>query len=116
MTNVEEFANRVWIPKGAQIEFGDGFFDASQAGAPEPSVNYLRSLRTDVLCIVLLGPPGIGKSSEFKRAVDRLDGAARLVPLSSITSFSELDEGVDVALRLQAAHTFLFLDALDECP
>lgn len=115
-------AERYWIPKGSNVELTDGFFhsEIGDSNAVQQRVNYVHSLNIDVACMVLLGPPGIGKSTEFLRAIRaaREHGSdAEFVSLSGIYTSDALETIlVDAAVTGGERPVFVFLDALDESP
>jgi hypothetical protein len=116
------FADRFWIPKGSAVAMSGGFFDARGVdAAAQPSATYLHAIDGTIPCMVLLGPPGIGKSTEFFRAsreAHQRGYAAELVSLAGVFSPAALDELLfrPSIIGRAKAPCFLFLDALDESP
>ncbi|HEY2323977.1 MAG TPA: ATP-binding protein [Thermoanaerobaculia bacterium] len=117
---------RFWCPRGQSISVDrDGFLSD-----PEPLRAYgqtpLKSLDELVHpgCLVLLGEPGIGKSTAISQEVARLKQAQPAAyvfapPLQSIDSSDDLRKlfqrrALRGALRANRP-TFFFLDPIDEC-
>ena len=70
-----------------------------------------------VPCLVLLGEPGIGKSTVIRQERQRLSAErkrATLVDLSRMNSGGEIRAAVERACATSTRPVFLFLDALDE--
>jgi hypothetical protein len=118
-TDLHTYSDRSWIPKGSKVELAEGYFEPDRTDGGG-NTTYLCTLDLDLPCVVLLGPPGIGKSTEFRRAAEaaRENGhEAVFVSLASIYTYEELAKvATDSSLTRNASSRFLFLDALDESP
>lgn len=92
----------------------------------DPEGKYGRSLQPnafaldrldDAPCLVLLGEPGIGKSTTLQQEVERLSGSGRavtFVDLSRVSTLGALQVAIQPALRASSPLSFLVLDGLDE--
>ena len=119
MSNDPLVVDRLWIPRGAKIEFSRDFFDAEVIAASVTPQTYVTSLNPDISCVVLLGPPGIGKSTEFDLAVQMAASNGYLTvqtPLRGISTSEELRTIVQSRLETEKGRTLWFLDGLDESP
>jgi hypothetical protein len=119
MSNDPFVADRLWIPRGAKIEFGHDFFDSEDIAVSVTPQTYARSVNPDIPCIVLLGPPGIGKSTEFDRAVQNAASIGYSIaqtPLRGISTSEELRAIAESGLETPKGRTLWFLDGLDESP
>ena len=107
-------AERYWVPKDS-VEVSSGFFNPLDT---KHEVTLLDTLKTDTPFVVLLGPPGIGKSTEFKTAHSRaieIGNNAKFISLASIYTQNEL-ENLIVNPTATDKYSFIYLDALDESP
>ncbi len=115
---------RFWAPLGEPLTLDfDGFL-------PDPNARIGRTLNSKAQawsqlaarpCLVLLGEPGMGKSTEVTRAsrASEASGRAKHIDLAHYSSEERLlrdaFESTDVANWLANGHAFeLFFDALDE--
>jgi nucleoside phosphorylase len=110
---------RFWCSREGTYSLGDGGF------LVDPETAYGRHVHDVVAierlegapCLVLLGEPGIGKSTVIRQEQQRLaaDGThAVLVDLSRASSGDLLHAALGRALAANAPSVCLFLDALDE--
>lgn len=116
---------RIWYPADARAPLTDGYLsDAKSWRDPEtPSGISLSSLR-NVPCVVLLGTPGMGKTTEVRRAAAEAETrgqAVTVVSLSSISTPDELSNSLREARdaewqKIDAKGWDIFLDGLDEIP
>ena len=96
MANTQLRWDRFWFPAGSQISSSDGYL-------PDPEGElgpYLeaRGVRLDALadipCLILLGVPGMGKTSEMKAAsvaAERADELVDFISLARLTGRAELN-------------------------
>lgn len=123
---------RYWTPEEDEPDLRNGFLvDPEQAVSPfrrsAPDNDSLMSLaEIEKPCAVLLGEPGIGKSTEVEKLYDQLQEQTRAeqhvlkVELGMIVGYSSLQGELLEAPEVQAwkqgeAELTLILDALDEC-
>lgn len=120
-------APRYWLPEGKEIPLLDAGFMLDPEGplaAALPEAKSLLDLR-DVPCLVLIGEPGLGKSTAMKaehRSISETLGPedrALLVELGFTRVASELREAVFGSDEFRdwlegEGQLFLFLDSLDE--
>lgn len=121
---------RYWVPREGTMFLGDGGFlndpESKYASITSPDLAPLEALQ-DVPCLVLLGEPGIGKSTVVRDDFDRLvplledsDDEAVFFDLRSSGSEAEIIKRVfegEAVRRWQAGthNLYLYLDSLDEC-
>jgi predicted NACHT family NTPase len=121
---------RFWCPRGGRINLWDrGFLadpDGEWGSALNPDVVPFQAV-AQFPCLILLGEPGIGKSTALRGECDRAqEGAAKSgrethwVDLQAYQTDSRLHQDVfeSSALcswRQGTHHLDLFLDSLDEC-
>ena len=114
------YADRWWIPRESSVTVAAGFFDPEAQGQTtrQQHVTYLHSVHSDVPCVVLLGPPGMGKSTEFSRAMraaQAMGHTAHLLSLRGISSFEMLESTVfDPPTQDTHKRRLVYLDSLDE--
>jgi hypothetical protein len=123
---------RYWAPEGDEPDLRSGFLvDPDRASSPfrrsAPDNDSLLPLsEIEVPCAVLLGEPGIGKSTEVEKLCDQLqaqkptDHHVLKVELGMIVGYSSLQGELLNAPEVQEwkqgeAGLTLILDALDEC-
>lgn len=116
---------RIWYPADAKAPLIDGYLSEAKSWRdPEtPSGISLSSLR-NVPCVVLLGTPGMGKTTEVRRAAAEAETggqAVTVVSLSSISTPDELSNSLREARdaewqKIDAKGWDIFLDGLDEIP
>jgi predicted NACHT family NTPase len=114
---------RFWYPRGKTINPDDGGY------LPDPEIEYGRFSNPDVVpvesigsipCLVLLGEPGIGKSTATRHAVEEVSKEACLwFPLGDYDSDSGLCNAIfgneTFQTWLNGTHRlYLYLDSLDE--
>ncbi|MBK7078182.1 MAG: hypothetical protein IPH44_38545 [Myxococcales bacterium] len=110
---------RFWCARDGSYSLADGGFlvdPETDYGQHFHSVDPLDRL-VDVPCMVLLGEPGIGKSTVVKREARRLIESGRrvvLVDLALPTQRQALRRSVERAGATNASPTYIFIDALDE--
>ncbi|MCB5206571.1 glycosyltransferase [Methylovorus mays] len=108
------FAKRYWVRRGSE-DLSTGFYDPDTSKNPFSLVD---SVNSQIPCIVLLGPPGIGKSTEFNNAhleAIRKGYSTEFISLASTYSEEELINAVNEHSN-EDQTTLIFLDALDESP
>src|SRR5438876_931407 len=114
---------RFWFPAGTAISSIDGYLpDPDGWMGPHLDVQGRRiEALNDVPCLILLGIPGMGKTSEMKHAADRAREAGELVdlvPLARLTEPAELHSrlvaGTNLQEWLKGKPWNVFLDGLDE--
>lgn len=122
MNEASKFAVRRWIPRSSsELTLDDGFFpaNADEESEHESGSTFELAIGSNCPCIVLLGPPGIGKTTEFARikcvATER-GHAIRLAALSSVGTAEELESiFLETLARAQIdVPAILLLDSLDE--
>jgi hypothetical protein len=117
---------RFWIPLGRPLDLSDAGFlnDPSDTHGPDRPVTLsaLEGWRS----LVLLGEPGIGKSTTLKEEADRVEALSKVgvlhssyVDLRSFSSeaflFQRVFENEKMARwKSDGSHLFLHLDSLDE--
>jgi predicted ATPase len=123
---------RYWTPEEDEPDLRSGFLvDPEQTVSPfrrsAPDNDSLASLsEIEQPCAVLLGEPGIGKSTEVEKLHDQLQEQTQAgqnvlkVELGMIVGYSSLQGELIEAPEVQAwkrgeAELTLILDALDEC-
>ncbi len=117
---------RYWYPRESSIELSDGGYlykpDTAWGGLVNPALVALESL-ADIPCLILLGEPGIGKTSameNFEAFTRNTVGAATLwFDLKGYQTESLLQEELFKSSAFQSwlagTHQLhLFLDGLDE--
>jgi predicted NACHT family NTPase len=116
---------RFWCPRSSQINLGDrGYLTDPESEYGKYANPELVGLEViaDVLCLVLLGEPGIGKSQELINLKDftenNLDDGHKVleVNLRSCTSLKEdlFKDEQFIAWKDGTHRLYLFLDSLDE--
>lgn len=121
---------RYWAPREGAISLGDGGFlsdpEAKYGRVLNPDLGALESL-DDVQCLVLLGEPGIGKSTvaedHYKRMKEASSGAERTFMYRDLRAYGSEDRIVRgifereefLAWKRGAGFLDLYLDSLDEC-
>lgn len=118
---------RYWIPRGIERNWysGNTFVDDLSRLQLEGSAFTLKEL-IDLPCLILLGEPGSGKSTELAQHYDLLNSQFRAGPdailrfdlrefQSDDRLFTKLENSREIKLWLEGNHRlFLFLDSLDE--
>ena len=110
---------RFWSSREGTYSLGDAGF------LVDPETEYGRHVHEVIAidrleeapCLVLLGEPGIGKSTVIREEQQRLTADkehAVLVDLAGTSSGAALRRSIERACATQAGSVFLFLDALDE--
>ncbi len=121
---------RFWNPREGRVNLSDGGFlvdpDQEWGSAMNPDVVPFPAI-TRFPCLILLGEPGIGKSTALRSEHDRAERGAAMpgvkslwVDLGAYQTDSLLHQDVfeSAALcswRQGTDHLDLFLDSLDEC-
>lgn len=120
-------ATRFWLPEGQEIPLPDAGFMTDRADlleAANPEAKALSKL-AGIDCLVLIGEPGLGKTTEMKAEYHRVDAdlpdedRALLVELGFTRVASELREAIFESEQFQEwlrgdGRLHLFLDSLDE--
>jgi predicted NACHT family NTPase len=116
---------RFWCPRSSQIDLGDGGYltdpESEYGRYANPDLVGLEAI-SNILCLVLLGEPGIGKSQELINLKDHieknLDSDNKILELNlrSCTSLKEdlLQDEQFIAWKDGKHRLYLFLDSLDE--
>ncbi len=111
--------HRYWTIRGGPVFVDEGYLEVPSD--PEPYGLLETGTLLDGPVRVLLGEPGIGKSTEIRRlagalAVRRPDDVVRLVDLASVGSHDHLREVLAEATELAGpVDLWLLVDSLDEC-
>ncbi|NJM99748.1 MAG: hypothetical protein HC800_23735, partial [Phormidesmis sp. RL_2_1] len=116
---------RFWCPRTAQIDLSDrGYLvnpESEWGRHANPELVGLEAI-ADVLCLVLLGEPGIGKSEAIKKAteIETYDPNPLVLDLHSYGSedrlIKKLFESSQFRAWVEGNHTLhVHLDSLDEC-
>lgn len=120
---------RFWAPREGSIDLGDGGFlidpDGRYGRSVNPDLTTLEQLE-DVPCLVLLGEPGIGKStvieSHFERVKSASQDGRRLFVYRDLRSYSSdylftqiFESNGFRAWKEGSGLLDLYLDSLDEC-
>ncbi|MGB3794750.1 MAG: hypothetical protein WA957_00405, partial [Alteraurantiacibacter sp.] len=122
MPTTERLVDRYWTPPGA-LPHLDGAYLAFRRREDDPlslfrprAEHHVASAEAaESPCLILLGPPGIGKSTELRRMHAAAAEPKRFVDLAEVTAAADLDRLIpsDLARQWQGRGT-LFLDAFDE--
>lgn len=110
---------RFWCAREGTYSLGDDGFlvdPETELGRHVHDVVALERLQ-EAPCLVLLGEPGIGKSTVIREECRRLASEgqhAHLVDLSRISSGDALHRAVEGACAANAPSVYLFVDAVDE--
>ena len=115
---------RYWLPHNyGDIRSWDEFFPnpQSQFSLAPAETRTLADLE-EIQCLVLLGPPGMGKTTELKKEILRLetngDALIHHIPLGEYSIEDLTGELIPESIRTEWENTskdlILFLDALDE--
>jgi hypothetical protein len=114
---------RFWFPAGNAISSIDGYLpDPDGWMSPDLDVQGRRiEALNDIPCLIMLGIPGMGKTSEMKHAADHAREAGELVDLISLARLaspaelnSRLLAGPNLQEWLRGKPWNVFLDGLDE--
>ena len=119
---------RFWAARGAHIHAEDGFLvadpetlvETAALGARRSEVNDPRHAAAgEPRILVLLGEPGMGKSTELRRLADVLWTRSRssqveLLDLREVGSHEHLRQRLG-AISVQGPEGWLLLDSFDEC-
>lgn len=116
---------RFWVPRDGIVNLSDAGFllDPSEYPLQSPGAVQLAALQ-EYKALVLLGEPGIGKSTTLKEEADRVDavGGSTVSIYENLRSFSSdalLHKRIFESEKFRAwkngnSHLFLHLDSLDE--
>jgi hypothetical protein len=114
---------RLWFRADARASLVEGFLPGSQRAfaPPGPSGIALSELR-DTPCVILLGTPGMGKTTEMYKEAQEARARAEPITFISLASLSTPDElGAELNRTLEAERSAIetsywniFLDGLDE--
>lgn len=115
---------RFWIRRGGELSLADGGYlvdPETQYGEKwNPDILSNESLR-DTRCLVLLGEPGVGKTTALRAEIEAVGEEDRLhVDLREFSSESLLVQAIFetprfIDWRNSTRNLVLFLDSLDEC-
>lgn len=116
--------DRFWFPAGKQISLIDGYLpDPESWIGPHLEVQGVRiEVLNAVPCVVLLGVPGMGKTSEMRFAADHAQGRGELVDFISLAALTgpadlyvKLIDGENQQEWTREDKVWnIFLDGLDE--
>ncbi|MCG2644295.1 MULTISPECIES: glycosyltransferase [Bradyrhizobium] len=115
-------SERFWFPKDAEIPLDDGYLeDLNDLGLPSLASKRLED-EAHKSCVVLLGAPGLGKTTEMMRLAEaaRLRGeAVEFISLGQVSSAAALTSALlssEHALEWRASNRIwnVFLDGIDE--
>jgi len=86
MPDAPFFWNRFWFPTGSQVSLIDGYLPdpESWTGPHLDATGVTLTALADIPCLVLLGVPGMGKTSEMEAAADAARQAGELVDFISL--------------------------------
>lgn len=107
--------NRYWVLRGT-ADLATGFFEPRNA---IHLITAIDSISNDVPCMVLLAPPGMGKTTELKNAKQaavEMGFETTFISLSTIYREEELAGSIGELSMSPNIPNFIFLDALDESP
>lgn len=120
---------RFWCPREGGVNFDNGFLrdpDGRWGTIFNPDVKSIEEFAS-YPCLILLGEPGLGKSSEVKRneelisAVGRKDVQSRVINLSSYDSVERFERNVFQSNEFKSwcvdenSILYLTLESFDEC-
>jgi len=122
---------RFWCPRDADIALADGGYlpdpESEYGKIYNPELKTLPEL-SDKQCLILLGEPGIGKTTALTDEIKSLNATALsqgafVHPLTDLRSFSDENRLITELFKNQTFNDwlktdqrlFLFLDGLDEC-
>lgn len=120
---------RFWCPREGRVNFDNGFIqnpDGKWGTVLNPDVKRIEEFAS-YPCLILLGEPGLGKSSEVKRneelisAVGRKDVQSRVINLSSYDSVERFERNVFQSNEIKVWRVdensilYLTLESFDEC-
>jgi len=120
---------RFWCPREGNVNFDNGFIqdpDGKWGTIFNPDVKRIEEFAS-YPCLILLGEPGLGKSSEVKRneelisAVSREDVQSLVINLSSYDSVERFERKVFQSNEIKAWRAdgdsilYLTLESFDEC-
>ena len=112
--NKRAFVTRPWIVRGSKTSSSD----SNTSKDNNNLATYAESIALDKPCIILLGTPGMGKSTEFHHAHSEAVSKgyrSQFISLASIYTESDLNDAL-IDESLIETPNFIFLDALDETP
>lgn len=129
MPSVKYNWQRFWCPREGSVNFDNGFIenpDGKWGTILNPDLKRIEEFAS-YPCLILLGEPGLGKSSEVKRneefisAVGRKDVQSLVINLSSYDSVERFERNVFQSNEIKAWHSsgdkilYLTLESFDEC-
>lgn len=118
----EQLVDRYWTPPDAPPHLDSAYLaprrhhdDPLSLFWPRAEHHVTSAEAAEFPCLVLLGPPGIGKSTELRRLYAAAAGPKCFVDLAEVTAAADLDRLIpsDLAHQWRGGGA-LFLDAFDE--
>lgn len=116
--------DRFWFPAGSQVSLIDGYLPDPEGwmGPHLDAAGVSLSALVDIPCLILLGLPGMGKTSEMEASADAARQANALV---DVVSLARLSGPAELASRLLGSERHsawrrgstvwnIYLDGLDE--
>lgn len=111
---------RYWCPPDAELYLDNqGYLSDHGSFIANEHTRTLSGLE-NIPCLILLGEPGSGKTTETKQEAERINALGRFVvriDLRSVQNLKDLSQNSIILAWLKGkGELTLFLDALDECP
>lgn len=110
--------DRYWYPEGQEISFDRGYLsDPESKYAKYSTGNFsLLSELEDKSCLILLGEPGMGKTTTLKIEVEHLKTKNKQVIYTDLAEYITPHEVVfSEEIISKEGEIYLFFDSLDEC-